>query len=341
MNILELAQELNLSPKRVASTGGGEYHSACPKCGGRDRFIIWEKTGRYLCRQCNSKGDEIQFCRDFLSLDFKSACSKLGIIKERRSSSRFVVCPRFVATQAALPSNSWIEKAAMFITHCQKNLLNSSYAIGLFHARGLSLETIKTFSLGWNPDNKFLEYPEWGLPISHNQEGTQRKLWLPKGLVIPSSFNDRFIKLKIRRSAWEEGDKYPKYVEMSGSMKTLSTFGNKDLKIIVLVEAELDAMLIQQFASDLCCSMALGGVGKKPDAVADKLLNRADLILFALDFDEAGKRAFQFWRSSYSQVTPWPVPREKSPGDAFLQGVNLKSWIESGIRECNYIKPIS
>jgi len=41
MNILDLAEELNLSPKKAASTNGGEYKSTCPKCqDGKDRFCI-------------------------------------------------------------------------------------------------------------------------------------------------------------------------------------------------------------------------------------------------------------------------------------------------------------
>jgi hypothetical protein len=39
----------------------------------------------------------------------------------------------------------------------------------------------------------------------------------------------------------------------------------------VIVEAELDAMLIQHYAADLCCCMAIGGAGKKPDFVSDAL----------------------------------------------------------------------
>ncbi len=333
MSLIELAQELSLSPKKTASTNGGEYHSLCPKCGGKDRFIIWEKMGRYLCRKCNAKGDEIQFCRDFLGLDFKSACSKLGVVKERRSSSTyFFARPKFVASSAISPSELWIEKATAFAADCHKNLLNSSYAIGLLQARGFSLGMMKEFSLGWKPSDTFSDYPQWGLPISYNEAGKERKLWLPKGLVIPTFSNSHAIKLKIRRNAWQEGDKYPKYVEVSGSMKAASVYGNINLKVIVLVEAEFDAMLIQQFASDLCYSMAIGGVGKRPDAATDKLLNKADLVLFALDFDDAGKKAFQFWQETYPHLKPWPAPRGKSPESSAKEGTDLRKWVEGGVQ---------
>lgn len=331
MSLLQLTQELSLTPKRTSSTNGGEYHSPCPKCGGKDRFIIWEKTGRYLCRQCNSKGDEIQFCRDFLDLDFKSACSKLGIVKERRSSfPHFFARPKFVATTANSPSELWIENAMAFAADCHKSLLNSPYAIGLLQTRRLSLETMKNFSLGWNPGDRFSDYPQWGLPISYNEGGKERKLWLAKGLVIPTFSNGHAIKLKIRRNAWQERDKYPKYVEVSGSMKAPSIYGNTNLKVVVLVEAEFDAMLIQQFAADLCYCMAIGGVGKRPDIDSDRLLRKSDIILFALDYDAAGIKAFQFWQETYPHLKPWPAPKGKSPESSAKDGIDLRKWIEGG-----------
>ncbi|MES2344647.1 MAG: primase-helicase zinc-binding domain-containing protein [Chlamydiota bacterium] len=76
MSLLHFAQELGISPKRIASTCGGEYHSPCPKCGGKDRFIIWKETGRYWCRQCDLKGDSIQFCRDFFGCVQSECCFK-------------------------------------------------------------------------------------------------------------------------------------------------------------------------------------------------------------------------------------------------------------------------
>jgi hypothetical protein len=67
------------------------------------------------------------------------------------------------------------------------------------------------------------------------------------------------------------------------------------LKIAVILESELDALLIQQFASDLVFCIALGGAQKNPDLEIHELLKSTPLILFSLDFDEAGKNAYCFW----------------------------------------------
>lgn len=95
----------------------------------------------------------------------------------------------------------------------------------------------------------------------------------------------------IRRTDWHANDHLPKYVEASGGLQRPSLYGDKN-KPIIVIESELDAILIQQFASDLCCCIALGGVGKKPDQQTHELLRSSPLVLLALDYDEAGKIVF-------------------------------------------------
>ena len=60
------------------------------------------------------------------------------------------------------------------------------------------------------------------------------------------------------------------------------------------LDAYLDAILIQQEASDLVCSVALGGISKKPDVELHEQLKRTPLILLSLDFDGPGKARYSF-----------------------------------------------
>lgn len=103
-------------------------------------------------------------------------------------------------------------------------------------------------------------------------------------------------------------------------------------KPILVLESELDAILIQQFASDLCCCLALGGVSKRPDQEAHELLKRSPLILLALDYDEAGKKEYPFWMSLYPSLRPWPARKGKSPGDSYkLHQIDLRKWVLDGL----------
>ncbi len=192
--------------------------------------------------------------------------------------------------------------------------------------------TIKEANLGGNPGNHSLSRIEWGLSPTFDEQGKEKGLWLPSGIVIPTLSSGKVIKLKIRRQQWIEGDHLPKYVEITGGMKSPSLFGTHD-KVVFIVESELDALLVKQMAGDLCSCMALGGASKKPDRYSHEFLQKVPLILFSLDFDQAGKRAFQFWKQTYSQLKAWPVPTTKSPGDAFKAGLNLREWIACGIQQ--------
>lgn len=335
MNILDLAQELNLLPKRLSLTNGGEYKSKCPKCQeGTDRFCIWPNqgpSGRYWCRVCEAKGDGIQFCRDFLGLTFHQACEKVNVTPELR-----ILPPRakklmFEPCQASMVHPSWQQVAKRFIDYAHENLLKEASIINQLEQRGLTIEAIKRFRLGWNPKNLFDQRKRWGLTPEIKENGLPKRQWLPKGIVIPSFQDSHPTKIKIRRSDWVSGDTLPKYVEVSGSTQSPSLYGDIS-KPVIIVESELDAILIQQEAADLVCSIALGGVSKKPDTETHDFLKGASLILLSLDFDDAGKKKYGFWMTLYPNLRPWPAPHNKSPGDFFKTfSINLSDWLKAGL----------
>lgn len=190
MNILDLVQELNLLPKRSSSTNGGEYKSKCPQCQeGMDRFCIWPNrgaAGRYWCRVCEAKGDAIQFCRDFLGLTFHEACQKVNVIPELRMlpprAKKLVFEPR----QTSMVHPSWQQVAKRFIDYSHENLLKEPSVISQLEQRGLTIEAIKRFRLGWNPKNLFDQRERWGLAPEIKENGLPKRQWLPRGIVIPS-----------------------------------------------------------------------------------------------------------------------------------------------------------
>lgn len=341
MSLIELAEGLGLNPKKTSNSKGGEYHSACPACGeGKDRFMIWPQLNRYWCRRCESNGDAIQFCRDFMNMSFHEACDRINDAKhflwgklEKKQSKQSLIT-------AKEPPWAWQEKALSFVKWAHDQLKRSPKALEELYQRGFQNCTIDHFMLGFSKNSSslgsfdfFREKQDWGLPDELKQNGTHKRLWLPCGLVIPTISKDGSVmKIKIRRHEWNHQDHLPKYVEISGSMLCPSLYGDLINRVIVLLESELDAMLIQQEAKDICNCVALGGAGKKPDLLTDQILNAATLILLCLDNDEAGRGAAQWWREMYPNLRFWPAPKGKSPGDALKDyGVNLRDWISSGI----------
>lgn len=341
MKLLELASELGLELKRTSSNKGGEYHSACPACGeGKDRFVIWPQLNRYWCRRCKVSGDGIQFCRDFMKMTFQAACERLNDSLYLRCSREYHRPKREEFVIAAEPPKTWQDKALVFVEWSQKQLKRSTSCMEALYLRGLNESTINKFRLGCSinfstPAQKdfYRDREDWGLPSELNVDGKSKKLWLPTGLVIPTMSNSgNVIKLKVRRHHWHTEDHLPKYVEISGSMRCPSIYGDIKHTVVVIVESEFDAIIIQQNIEDICSCVALGGVTKKPDFQCDQLLKNAKLILWCLDNDEAGKNAALWWRKSYSHLKFWPAPVGKSPGDAYKDhGINLRDWILKGI----------
>ena len=336
MNILDLVQEAGYIPKKKASTHGGEYCSPCPFCkDGDDRFLIWPNRlnknseyqgGRFSCRVCAKYGDAITFLKDLNGLSYKEACERLRIEPKKRDHS-FISKREFKPATAKEPSEFWKEKASLFVEWCHIQLMSNKQALSLVMNRGFTIESIKQFKIGFNPKDLWRAREEWGTESQTKEDGTLKKLWLPAGIVIPTFYCDQIIKIKVRRSNWREGDELPKYVELSGSKQCPSVYGDQTLKTAFIIESELDALLIQQFSSDLIYCVALGGSTKSLDFETDQLLRRTSILLFCPDFDKAGAAAWVKWKKMFPAIQRILAPDGKSAGDAYLAGVDLRIWI--------------
>lgn len=338
MTLLELTQYLGLDLKRTSNSNGGEYHSGCPACGeGVNRFAVWPQMNRYWCRRCGVRGDAIQFCRDFMKMTFSEAREKVGDSSKLLNQRDIKYQYREKLNIISEPSKEWQSKALAFVEWGQKQLRRFELILEDLYQRGFTEDVINEFKLGCSINSSkrdlYRERIEWGLPHEYKEDGKVRKLWLPAGLIIPTiSSNGSILKLKVRRHKWNKEDALPKYVEISGSMQCPSVYGDIEREIVIVLESELDAMLIQQSANDLCFCIALGGVTKRPDFKTDQLLKKSKLILWSLDNDEAGKNAAFWWRQTYQHLKFWPAPVGKSPGDAFKEHrINLRDWIMKGI----------
>lgn len=344
--ILELV-ESHVKMKKAATTWGGEWHGPCPDCGGTDRLRVWPDykgrgSGFYSCRGCGKAGDEIQFLRDFEGLGFREACERLN---REIPESAWLRTPKhappkaFDGRECAAPEEIWKEKARKFTSWCFDQLFVRPQELKwLKTKRGLTEETVTRFGLGWNPgeDGKdiFRAREGWGLPELINEKtGKRRALWLPVGLVIPWYEGRQIVRLRIRR----HGDISfgPRYyvVPGSGSETMAIPVMDREARIWVIVESELDGILIHQVAGDIVGAMAMGSVSTRPDVAATAMLRGAVCILNALDYDAAGEKYRTWWEEEFSQNRRWPAPEGKDPGEAWEAGVNLREWILAGLPE--------
>ena len=333
MNILDLLKQDGFKPQKESTN----YSSPCPGCGGVDRFVVWPdqgQGGRYWCRHCQKSGDAITYVMEFQGMSYPEACEFLG--RELKSSyNRFK--QRNIPTDypwnpkppESPPPEIWQKRVTTFIQDTSEILLSEdgTEIRRWLEKRGLSVETMKNSQLGLNPNDSFPLYSLWGLPKELNNQRREKKLYLPQGLVIPHMVDGKPHKLRIRRFSADTANKYQ---VVQGSNSNPMVLGQGES--IIIVESELDAFLINQFAGDLVKSVALGSVAIKPDSELTATLHGAKIILISLDNDEAGGKAmWGWWQRYFPNSRRWPVLMGKDPSEGFQQGLDIRNWIIAGL----------
>jgi len=233
----------------------------------------------------------------------------------------------------------WRQKAGALVEWAHQNLLKNEAVLSWLESeRGLTLDTVKRCKLGWNPSALFRDRKDWGIPDELNKNGRPKKVWIPKGLVIPG-YNSagNLTRVKIRLSDDQrpaDNDNWKRYAELSGSQREFIYFGSNRQAFIV-VESELDAILIEQEAGDIITAVSTGSAANKPNHDADvKTLSSARVVLVSLDGDEAGsKAAVRAWKFKTARL--WLLPDEygKDHTEAKKNGLPLRDWIEMGLEE--------
>lgn len=367
-DLLTLLADHGVAAKKVAGTHGGEYHSACPVCGGRDRFHCWPLRpsvgscpvpGVWGCRVCDKSGDIIAFLQHAGGLSYTEACARLNI---RLDENRPVRLPARIRAEGIgraeakdLPPAIWRERNTKLAAHAHENLMNNPAELARLAGRGLNAEACARYRLGWLPGEKGQSWytrplKAWGLP-----EADGKKLFkFPRGLVIPRfaqvEGREKVIGLRIRRTDADRAEFAPdtKYLAFKGGAvtpllipapPTIRTDASRSA--LVLVEAELDAMLVAEVARAAglpCGALALVSNTARPDAATHAACSRAAALLLAMDMDpkaDAGAKstakAVARWRASYPSAKDWPVPKGKDPGEGFAAGVDLALWLEAGL----------
>lgn len=337
MRLVELAQEYGLAPKKVASTEGGEWKSACPKCGGSKRFRMQPfKNGKrcsgiFACRECGLNGDTISFEIDVMGRNVKEVLTNQNIKNSDSHYKKTLLnkmiarhMDRFVPKKTANPVDKWIEKGTSFVAWAHRNLLANPIMISLLEKRGIDFNAIKNFNLGFNTQELFRKKNDWGL----EEDGKQ--IWLPEGIVIPSYRSGSLIRLKIRRTKWQEGDKQGKYINIAGNKQSLNLFGNTNNPVMFVVESELDAIVVANQLENIAFAIGVGSNVNAPDVLTDYLATNKNLFI-CYDNDEAGIVMLHRWKRLYPHAQACPTPIGKDIGEAIQQGFNIREWLLSKI----------
>ena len=332
-SILDLLKNDGLQPVQVTAS---ECASPCPECGGDDRFRCWPETGKWWCRSSRKSGDLPGYLMTFHNMKYPDACEQLQIEPKKtraRADKPAEQKKTWEPKPADPPSTNWQKKTEAFIKWTVSQLWEpeNKPAVDYLMGRGLNAETIRKSNLGWNPKAFFLDRKAWDLPekLKNNRPV---KLWLPRGWVLPVYQRDRLSRIKIRRPDGELKPNDQKYIHIPGGEPVSMALGSKP--VVVVVEAELDALLIDQEAGGLVASVALGSANIRPDARTTKILKAASHIILALDADKAGAReSWRFWADTFPNASRWPVPGGKDATEAYQAGVDLQAWAHGILTE--------
>ncbi len=360
MNVIDLVRRKGIEPKKASSAKGGEWHSSCPMCGdggkgaASDRFHVWPEQnggkGSWWCRVENKGGDRIALVMAMDGLSYKEACAALGI--DMPESAQVPLKPRSCARRRSLPERQtgtyqepvekWREHADKFATWAHEQLIeNHPDQMRYLADRGIEPSTVLRWGLGWNPgkDGKdlFRSRESWGLETIE-KDGRKKKLWIPRGLVIPYRRDGVLQRIRIRRPKEHlRSERDPRYYLLPGSSGMPWIIG-ENRRAYIVIETELDGLLVDQEACDIVGVLSLGAASNMPDEYCQQHLEEALVILNALDFDQAGGKAWPKWQAAYPQAERWPVPTGKDPGDAYIAGVDIRAWVLAGLPPVWHVK---
>ncbi len=329
MTIFEYLQQKGITARAKTAL---EYCGPCPACGGKDRFSFWPGRERYFCRGCGKSGDLIDLLRGD-GMSFTDARRIAGQVSQNKPARPL---PETCKVKEAVEvSQEWQKRATAFVKSAANRLQTTGEALKwLEDERGISRKTARRFLLGWNEKARYFTRSEWGLTEETKDNGKLKKLWIPRGLVIPRySHAGQLAGLKIRRpDADILNESGSRYVFVSGGSTTWAFYGAERAAFII-VESELDAMLLHQAAGENLTPVSTGGAMASPDAGSFNILSQARHLLISMDRDRAGDSLAFGLLKIFSLASLFPLPKTygKDHTEAIQAGLNLAQWVKTGL----------
>lgn len=314
--------------KRVSSHRGGEYHGACPFCGGKDRFRVQPKHngGFFVCRQCGKSGDAITYVRLTRGLTYAQALEYLGLQGNAPAPRRAPMTPAptpVVSLESdwqALHNPAWQVAANAFVRECVGVLESTAGkpARDYLAGRGLTEDVIRTNELGYNPAERRMK---WG--------GVS--VWLPRGIVLPWRIDGELWKVNIRQRDPRDPEK--RYIQAAGGANGMY---NADCVTpgctVVMVEGEIDALSVYSGASEAVTQNRVVPVATGSNVGARLMrwvirISLADRVLLAFDDDEAGEQAAAWWLGVFGSKAQRLKPLHHDVNESLQFGDDLNAWI--------------
>ena len=230
------------------------------------------------------------------------------------------------STPGHSPWRGWQAQARAFVERCEQILWTpaGAQALDYLHRRGLQDDTIQAARLGYHPTERWEDPEPWGLGPEH------KKIYLLQGIVFPWYVGSELWRVLFRR----EGDDIPKderYRPIAGGGNTFYQVDTlRPNAPAMIVEGVLDALAVWQEAGDLIAVVAAGTTSGRLERWIGRL-DLASTVLIALDADQAGDTASDWWLKALGpQARRWR-PFWDDPAAMLQGGADLRTWVREGL----------
>ena len=312
---IDILTLLGLKGKKAdATTNGGEWKTACPVCGGKDRCQIWPKHpkgARGWCRQCNRSFDALDVYKYVHNIDTKTAIQELQnanafAVDLHRGEQRSLSNEKEEHARAhEFNLDKWNSTAVELAERCHWDLWKpeNHAALQWLIKRGLNEQGIIGNNIGFNDHDHYMDGAAWGM-------NDKNKVFIPKGITIPNP--GHYVNIRRAVSA-KAKDKYWKIAGSRGFLYVAAL--SYDQPIGFLFESELDAILISQFPYSAAYFSLPAGQHLKPEY--SHYLEKIEQLIICMDNDEEGKKAAKKHLEIKGTIEGDYIPGVKDLGELF------------------------
>jgi len=332
---LDLAEDVIIPDIGEPKRRGARLSWVCPFHADKDPSLFLNPDGQsYRCFGCGARGDAFTWVMARERWGFRETLDYLGGLvgltpDGQPHPERTARAPRPAAQhpEETPPGATWQARGRLFLERAKACLWEDAGAVGreYLHARGLGDDTLRAWELGWCPRDIFEPPDRWGVTPG-------KQIPFPRGVVIPHLVEADLWALKIRRFIGDrpatkaDGRKYDGPRGGQGTLYGLDGL-RYDGRPLLIVEAELDALLIWQEAGDMADVVALAGASRGiPGRWLARLLGYPR-ILAALDADGAGIQNAARLMALSERVTPARIPEGNDPTEYYQRGGDLRAWV--------------
>lgn len=343
----KISNRVGIEYKLVSNYKGGTYKGPCPGCGGDDRFTIQPNNldGTYICNKCKKQGDLIQFFRDFFDMSYLQACHEVGqepeIKKRKNPAIDSAINKKWEPRKTEQPATAWKEAAHKIAVNAYREIMSPAgkQARIFLKSRGIGIEYIKKFRIGYNPAEYHVKKTEFDPDTDESEQ-----VWIPKGIIIPNVITDELEKEFINRIRirQDEPNGKDRYILVTGSNTDyMRSICDHETDKNIIVESELDMITVRAAGIENINIFAIGNSTTRPDEETHGYLAGSKNNIFSLDNDEAGANESLWFTGQYTGIIHTTDP-EKDPGEYARSGRSVAEWVRSGLEKlknrCDGIK---